>query len=150
MGRGKEGKGKKGEEGKESAKQAGDGGKAPASEAEEKKEASFIQSSSYGMDINSPKMSQRKSDPIASSTGWLGPGHDPDAPRKPSAEEVVTYANDRPLDHDIITTHKNIANAENDLGHKLDLPKSAGLSVLSSDMRSDPAWNSHDGYETRD
>ena len=136
--------------GKEEKKEAKDGDAAPASEPKAAKEESLIQSSSYNMDFNQPKMSQRKSDPIASSTGWLGPGHDPDAPRKPSAEEVVDYAHDRPLDHDIVTTHKNIANAEEALGHKFDLPKSAGLSVLASDMRSDPPWNSHDGYETRD
>lgn len=136
--------------GKEGKKEAKDGEKAAADEPKTAKESSLIQSSSYNMDANQPKMSQRKSDPIASSTGWLGPGHDPDAKRLPSPEEVVTYANDRPLDHDIVTTHKNIANAEETLGHKFDLPKSAGLSALASDMRSDPPWNSHDGYETRD
>jgi hypothetical protein len=137
----------KGKEGKEGAK---DGDKAPASAKKVSKEESLVQSASYNVDVNQPKMSQRKSDPIASSTGWLGPGHDPDAKRLPSPEDVVAYAHDRPLDHDIVTTHKNIANAEETLGHKLDLPKSAGFSALASDMRSDPPWNSHDGYETRD
>jgi len=114
---------------------------------EEKKEASLI--SIYGMETKTnkgiPSMSQARSDPICSSSGWCGPGHVPhDVPHE------VDYGHDAPLDSDIINTHTNLKNTEKTLGHTWKLPKSAGLAALGSDMRSDPPWNSHDGYETRD
>jgi len=74
----------------------------------------------------------------------------PGALGRQTHEEVVADAHARPLDSDIIHTRQNLENTEKTLGHKWQLPKAAGLAALGSDMRSDPPWNSHDGYELGD
>jgi len=94
-------------------------------------------------------MSLAKSDPICSSTGWCGPGHVPHDEAH-EGDQRVDYGHNRPLDSDIINTQKHLKNTEEKLGHQWKLPKPAGLAALGSDMRSDPPWNSHEGYETRD
>ena len=59
--------------------------------------------------------SEKKSDPICSSSGWCGPNIPP-KPKPGSAEAEVLYPTDVPLDSDIKNSHKSLEDAEKKLG----------------------------------
>lgn len=78
-----------------------------------------------------------------------------------SKREIVEYKTGLPLDKDIRDTQTHISDQEKEQGHTLKMGSDAQKSEpkkdikdktklqTNVDVRSDPAFNSDDGYETR-
>lgn len=109
---------------------------------------------------NDPK--DKKSDPICSSAGWCGQPW-PDSMK--DKREIVEYKTGLPLDKDIRDTQSHMADQEAVHGtwtmdkepknYKKEakteekMIKEKSKLQTTVDLRSDPAFNSDDGYETR-